>query len=103
MRCAYRYLLGWLTLAVPLAVASAPDCEKLSETCAAPNETRTINGLAVTRPCWRYEGRYRCATGETQEEPYCQELRDRGCSQVDSACTDRLANGTCSPASGVRD
>ena len=95
MRCVARLLIATLALGVPLLASAAPDCEKLSEICAEPNETRVINGLAVTRSCWRYEGRYRCATGETEEEPYCQELRDRGCSQVDSTCTDRLADGTC--------
>ena len=90
------FLLAWLALLLPLAASAAPDCERLSVVCAEPNQTRMINGLAVTRSCWRYEGRYRCATGETEEEPYCQELRERGCSQVDSSCTDHLADGTCS-------
>jgi len=95
MRAPGALLLILLATAHP-GVAAGADCEKLSEACAEPNETRVINGLAVTRSCWRYEARYRCATGETEEEPYCQELRDRGCSQVDSTCTDRLADGTCS-------
>lgn len=96
MRCRCLHLLALLALAAPLAVSAAPECEKLSEICVEPDETRIINGLAVTRACWRYAARFRCATGETQEEPYCQELRDRGCSQVDSVCTERLADGSCS-------
>jgi conjugal transfer mating pair stabilization protein TraN len=88
-------LLAGLALLTTSAFIAAADCEQLSQICAEPNETRVINGLAVTRACWRFEQRYRCATGETEEEPYCQELRDRSCSQVDSNCTERLADGTC--------
>ena len=96
MRPAPVVLISGLAVTAALGSVGAADCEKLSERCAEPAETRIINGLAVTRSCWRYEGRFRCATGETEEEPYCQELRDRGCSQIDSTCTDRLFDGTCS-------
>lgn len=36
------------------------DCSLESEVCTAPNETRTINGLAVTRPCWSWQRTYSC-------------------------------------------
>ena len=69
-------------------------CVLQSETCTQPGGTRTVNGLPVTRDCWQYNDNYLCA-GSTQEEPYCQELRDRGCSQIDSTCLSTLASGAC--------
>jgi len=66
------------------------------ESCTTPNETRIINGESVFRDCWRYETTYNCASGNTQEEPYCQALRDRGCVQINSTCTETLPDGRCS-------
>lgn len=70
-------------------------CVQQSQTCAEPGETRLVDGIAVYRDCWRYDLSYRCATGGTREEPYCQELRDRGCSQVNSTCVNTLPDGSC--------
>lgn len=66
------------------------------ERCTAPNETRVINGESVFRNCWRYETTYTCASGDTVAEPYCQELRDRGCVQINSTCVATLPDGRCS-------
>ena len=66
------------------------------ERCVAPGGTRIIDGQSIARDCWRYETTYTCASGQTQAEPYCQQLRDRGCVQVDSACMAKLADGRCS-------
>lgn len=35
-------------------------CSLSTETCVAPNETRNIGGLDVTRACWEYERTYDC-------------------------------------------
>lgn len=70
-------------------------CVQQSQTCVEPAETRVIDGIPVTRDCWRYDLAYQCATGETREEPYCQELRDHGCSQIDSTCVTILPDGGC--------
>ncbi|WP_275096157.1 conjugal transfer protein TraN [Sedimenticola hydrogenitrophicus] len=75
--------------------AQAGMCVQQSQTCVEPAETRLIDGIEVYRDCWRYDLSYRCATGETREEPYCQELRERGCSQVNSTCVDTLPDGSC--------
>ena len=75
--------------------AQAGMCVQQSQTCVEPAETRLIDGIEVYRDCWRYDVSYRCATGETREEPYCQELRERGCSQVNSTCVDTLPDGSC--------
>ena len=36
------------------------DCALTEEICTAPNETRVINGLPVTRACWEWERTYQC-------------------------------------------
>lgn len=35
-------------------------CALDTEVCSAPNETRIINGLSVTRPCWEWQRTYQC-------------------------------------------
>lgn len=35
-------------------------CTLASEVCTLPNETRTIGGVAVTRPCWEWNRTYQC-------------------------------------------
>ena len=35
-------------------------CSLSTETCSAPNETRDINGLSVTRACWQWDRTYQC-------------------------------------------
>lgn len=41
------------------AVAGA-SCTLASEVCTAPDETRLINGLSVTRSCWEWQRTYQC-------------------------------------------
>lgn len=67
-----------------------------AETCLEPEETRIIEGVEVHRACWRYQGDYLCgAGGTTEEEPYCAELRERGCTQTGSLCLTRDGEGRC--------
>lgn len=73
--------------------AAAGDCRLLSTVCSEGPETRTINGVDVYRECWRYHSEYECLAAGTVEEQYCADLRDRGCSQVSSACIDESDNG----------
>tara|TARA_B100000678_G_scaffold246419_1_gene219253 strand:- start:1143 stop:2876 length:1734 start_codon:yes stop_codon:yes gene_type:complete len=42
------------------ATIGTASCSLQSETCTAPNETRVINGLSVTRPCWEWSRTYQC-------------------------------------------
>ncbi|MCP5152452.1 MAG: conjugal transfer protein TraN [Chromatiales bacterium] len=84
------FLVGWL-----LQPAVAADCEFLERVCAEPEATRVVNGVAVTRACWRFTSRYRCMGADTEEEPYCGELRALGCTQSASRCVDRLDDGRC--------
>jgi conjugal transfer mating pair stabilization protein TraN len=39
---------------------SGATCTLDTEVCSAPNETRIINGLSVTRPCWEWQRTYQC-------------------------------------------
>lgn len=42
------------------SATSGATCSLDTETCTAPNETRIINGLSVTRACWEWERSYQC-------------------------------------------
>ncbi|MEM7687601.1 MAG: conjugal transfer protein TraN [Pseudomonadota bacterium] len=42
------------------ATTSNGSCALETETCIAPNETRIVDGLSVTRPCWEWERSYQC-------------------------------------------
>ncbi len=58
-------------------------CSLETETCTAPNETRNIGGLDVTRPCWEWERTYQCQgaspandCGELDARPECSFSHD---------------------------
>ena len=42
------------------ATIGGATCSLQNEVCTAPNETRIINGLSVTRPCWEWSRTYQC-------------------------------------------
>ena len=62
-------------------------CSQISRVCVDGPSTKIISGESVTRDCWRYEGVYQC-TSATLQEDGCQELRDKGCGQVDATCVE---------------
>ena len=78
---------------VAWSATHAADCTKVSETCVEGRETRSISGHAVTRDCWRWQSSYQCPSAGFTDD--CQDLRDRGCSQVGSTCTDAGPGDTC--------
>lgn len=60
------------------SATAGASCSLASEVCTAPNETRTINGLSVTRACWEWERTYQCAgvspandCGSLEARPEC--------------------------------
>lgn len=62
---------------------SGATCTLDTEVCTAPNETRIINGLSVTRPCWEWERTYQCQgvspandCGELDARPECSFSHD---------------------------
>ena len=70
-------------------------CAQPTRICTQPAETRNISNIDVYRDCWAYEKTYQCAASTTAEEDYCDELRNRGCTQIGSQCTGVMNNGLC--------
>jgi conjugal transfer mating pair stabilization protein TraN len=69
-------------------------CTRSDEVCTGQSETRMINGLAVTRPCWEWERTYQCSgtsqatdCGDIAGNPQCTFVRDE--------CLDDPAAGAC--------
>lgn len=45
--------------------------------CTAPDETRVVNGVEVTLPCWEREFNFSCVI--RPENPSCSYLQEAGC------------------------
>lgn len=58
--------------------------EEASNVCTEANQTKIIEGIPFTRPCWGKETRYRCVDGLKST---CDALLKDGCSQVNSICS----------------
>jgi conjugal transfer mating pair stabilization protein TraN len=86
-----RILVCLLLLAAP-GITPGATCFKTSEACVDGPSTKTISGEPVTRACWRYEAQYECVTGTTND---CAPLLSAGCSQIGSACIQKLIDGQC--------
>ncbi len=84
------FLLGMTSLETAWAQA---ECRKTGEVCTAPNQTRTIQGMAVTRACWEWKDTYDCRDPNLVSD--CAPLRTRGCTQSDSSCVSRDTQGAC--------
>ncbi|WP_172455801.1 conjugal transfer protein TraN [Vibrio mediterranei] len=67
--------------------SAAPDgtCTLISHACTEGPETRLINGVSITRDCWKYEDLFWCETGEYYDR--CSAL-DNVCQVTSSVCTD---------------
>lgn len=67
-------------------------------TCIEPGATRVINGLSVTKECWRYEEYWACEDPTGVDESTCDNLETNpACTEVGSSvCVETLPNGTCS-------
>ncbi len=78
------------------AAARLDSCEiTRPEQCVEPDETRIFAGVEIHKACWRYETGLTCVTTNLDEEPYCEELRQRGCSQTTARCSSQLETGEC--------
>jgi len=88
--------------------AQSTNCVHAATTCTDSTPCKTINGLQVCLTtvsplpagaqssgdsCWARSEDYTCA-GTTLTND-CQELIDRGCTQVSSQCIDQLDSGAC--------
>ena len=74
--------------------AEDADCEQVAETCSDnDSQTRIIDGVSVTKPCWAWERSYQCnkrrAANDCEEldnNPACQLLRE-DCLSEDNPCS----------------
>jgi conjugal transfer mating pair stabilization protein TraN len=74
--------------------ANDADCEQVAETCSDDDpQTRIIDGVSVTKPCWAWERSYQCnerrAANDCEEldnNPACQLLRE-DCLSEDNPCS----------------
>lgn len=82
------------------STVAGASCTQSAEVCTGQPETRLINGLAVTRPCWEWERTYQCSgtaqatdCGDIAGNPQCTFLRDE--------CLDDPQAGACQVATKV--
>lgn len=54
-----------------------------SATCIEPNQTKTLGGLSIQRPCWGREYQYSCTR---IHQSNCFSLINQGCFQIASTC-----------------
>jgi conjugal transfer mating pair stabilization protein TraN len=88
--------------------STSANCVHAATTCTDSTPCKTINGLQVCLTsvfplpagaqssgdsCWARSEEYTCAGTSLTSD--CQELINRGCTQVSSQCLDRLASGAC--------
>lgn len=62
---------------------------KEANKCLDANQARWINGVLVTRPCWKQEYNYQCMYITSSG---CTGLMNQGCSQVGSQCSAHQQN-----------
>jgi len=90
------------------SLAQSSNCVHAAHTCTDDTPCKTINGLQVCLStvsplpegaqstgdsCWAWSEDYTCAATTLSND--CQELIDRGCTQVGSECLDREASEAC--------
>jgi|GEM_PF-1061733 len=64
-------------------------CHYAGEECTQGPQTRVIAGAPVTRACWAKKRKYRC---QFPSRNTCEELRQRGCTQLNSSCTKKMGD-----------
>lgn len=67
-------------------------CQILSRVCVEGAETRTINGVNITKDCWRFDEEYFCRTGEYTDT--CSGLTG-SCELLTDTCTSTSPTGAC--------
>lgn len=80
-----------------------PNCTVTTETCIEPNETRLINGVSVTKSCWKWQRDYSCTSANSADciandsDPTCT-LTNTVCASLnpDNSCALYSKTYTCS-------
>jgi conjugal transfer mating pair stabilization protein TraN len=85
IRLAPLTLIGLLLMASIFSARAEDSCAMMSYVCVEGPETRIIEGIEVTRDCWRYEAEYFCYTGENIDS--CSPLAQNGCAKTSETCT----------------
>lgn len=84
-----------LLISLPLASgAFAQDCRRTQSVCVDGPSTKDVNGVSVTRACWKYTDTYDCIAPSSVD--YCSAIREvPGCVQSGSECVRRAFNNEC--------
>lgn len=86
--------LFWVLFLVCSLSEAAPPCKKLGETCIEGPSTKIIQGISVTRPCWKYQAEFECATNQYQN--FCAGLEQiKGCTLVNQTCVETDTDSVC--------
>ncbi len=80
----YKTSEFWDNQCAGLEAKIGSTCGQTRSVCTEGPATRNINGLPVTRDCWRYKNNFRCIAGPTTDT--CKALRHQGCEQLKSEC-----------------
>lgn len=70
------------------SIANEPTCKFHTKTCITNDKTRVFNGIPFTRDCWEEKLNYICQN--VNRGGTCEPLRQMGCEQIGSVCTDTL-------------
>lgn len=72
----------------------ATPCRKLREVCVEGPSTKVISGISVTRPCWRYQAEFECATNTYQNLCAALETHPQ-CTLLNQICVEKDADDVC--------
>ncbi len=76
------------------STAQNKSCQFTESVCVEPGGTRVIDGLPVTKDCWRWEERYACITQDYKN--YCAPLKNKAdCREVGRKCLAAAWDGSC--------
>lgn len=65
---------------------------KADERCIEGGQSKNIEGVNVTRPCWKKSEEFDCAVGS---ESNCGPLEDKGCANLSAICLSPKEQGRC--------
>lgn len=74
--------------------AKGEHCKVVSSECLEPNATKIINGVPVTKDCWKEQRTMQCTNGNNSNQCAKYE-QDASCTMTDSKCVHTLPDGSC--------
>lgn len=88
-----QFALSVAFFLVSAGAMAAGDCQLIGSVCTVANKTFVIDGVPITKDCWRWEDKYQCRNPDLSTD--CQALIDKGCAQIGGACSDVAQDGSC--------